>query len=121
MGDVLVVDDSVAMRMMVIRTAKKAGLDGYNFRQAVDGKDGLEAIMKKTPFLVLSDWNMPNMTGIELLEEIKRQQIKLKFGFVTTEGTSEMRLRARKAGALFLLAKPFTVASFEHVLNQIMD
>ena len=70
-------------------------------------------IRDNKPDLVLSDWNMPQMTGIELLESLNEEGIKVPFGFVTTEATSEMRLRARKAGALFLLAKPFTVDSFE--------
>ncbi len=118
---ILVVDDSVAMRMIVIKTAKKAGLAGEKFIQAVDGAEGLEAVRKHKPDLVLSDWNMPNMTGIEMLEAIKAERIRVKFGFVTTEATTEMRLRARKAGALFLIAKPFTVESFEQALWVVMD
>lgn len=119
--NVLVVDDSIAMRMMVIRTAKKAGLGKHKFDQAVDGADALEKIHDQKPDLILSDWNMPNMSGIELLEKLKEEDIRLKFGFVTTEGTAEMRLRARKAGALFLIVKPFTVDSFEQALWRALD
>ena len=118
---VLVVDDSMAMRMIVIKTAKKAGLAGHKFLQAADGQQGLEAIRQNKPDLVLSDWNMPNMTGIEMLEALNEEDIKVKFGFVTTEATTEMRLRARKAGALFLLPKPFTVETFEQALWVIED
>lgn len=118
---VLVVDDSMAMRMIVIKTAKKAGLRRDTFIQAADGVQGLEAIREHNPDLVLSDWNMPNMTGIEMLEAMNEEGIKVKFGFVTTEATTEMRLRARKAGAMFLLAKPFTVESFEQALWVVMD
>ena len=118
---VLVVDDSFAMRMIVIKTAKKAGLGRDTFIQAADGAEGLEAIREHNPDLVLSDWNMPNMTGIEMLEALKAEGISVKFGFVTTEATTDMRLRARKAGALFLIAKPFTVESFEQALWVIMD
>ncbi len=119
--NVLVVDDSIAMRMMVVRTAKKAGLGRYSFDQAADGAEALEKIRNRRPDLVLSDWNMPNMTGIELLEALNKESIGLKFGFVTTEGTAEMRLRARKAGALFLIVKPFTVDSFEQALWRALD
>ena len=118
---VLVVDDSLAMRMIVIRTAKKAGLAGHKFIQASDGAEGLEVIRNNKPDLVLSDWNMPNMTGIELLEALNAENLRVKFGFVTTEATKDMRLRARKAGALFLLAKPFTADSFEQALWVIED
>ena len=117
---VLVVDDSLAMRMIVIKTAKKAGLSA-DFIQASDGAEGLEAIRQHQPDLVLSDWNMPNMTGIEMLEAVKEERLEVKFGFVTTEATNDMRLRARKAGALFLIAKPFTVESFEQALWVIED
>ena len=118
---VLVVDDSMAMRMIVIKTAKKAGLSDYKFIQASDGVEGLAAIKAHNPELVLSDWNMPNMTGIELLEALNAESIKVKFGFVTTEATTSMRLRARKAGALFLVAKPFTVEAFEQAFWVVMD
>ncbi len=118
---VLVVDDSMAMRMIVIKTAKKAGLAGEKFIQATDGAEGLVAIREHKPDLVLSDWNMPNMTGIEMLEALNEEGLKVKFGFVTTEATTDMRLRARKAGALFLVAKPFTVESFEQALWVVLD
>ncbi len=118
---VLVVDDSMAMRMIVIKTAKKAGLSDYKFVQAADGLEALTAIRASKPDLVLSDWNMPNMTGIELLETLKEEGISVKFGFVTTEATTSMRLRARKAGALFLVAKPFTVETFEQAFWVVMD
>lgn len=118
---ILVVDDSPAMRMIVIKTAKKAGLAKETFIQAADGAQGLAAIRRSKPDLVLADWNMPNMTGIEMLETLKAERIRVKLGFVTTEATTEMRLRARKAGAKFLLAKPFTVESFEQALWVVLD
>lgn len=119
--NVLVVDDSIAMRMIVVKTAKKAGLGRANFTQAGDGLEALEAIKTQKPDLVLSDWNMPIMTGIELLEALNAENIKVKFGFVTTEATTQMRSRARKAGALFLLAKPFTVDTFEQAMWIVLD
>ena len=119
--DVLVVDDSMAMRMIVVKTAKKAGLGNARFRQAANGQEALVAIKEKRPDLVLSDWNMPEMTGIELLESLNEEEIDVKFGFVTTEATTQMRSRARKAGALFLLAKPFTVDTFEQAMWVIFD
>lgn len=118
---ILVVDDSMAMRMIVIKTAKKAGLSGEKFIQATDGVEGLIAIRSQKPDLVLSDWNMPNMSGIEMLEAMNKEGLKVKFGFVTTEATTSMRLRARKAGALFLVAKPFTVETFEQAFWVVMD
>ena len=119
--NILVVDDSSAMRMMVMRTLRQAGFGGKNVEQAEDGLVALECIRKKAPDLVLADWNMPNMTGIELLEALRAENIDVTFGFITTESTREMRQRATDAGAQFLISKPFTVDSFEKVLSTVMS
>lgn len=118
--NILVVDDSSAMRMMVVRTLRQAGLGGRDVDQAEDGAIALECIRKKMPDLVLADWNMPNMTGIELLEALRAEDIDVPFGFITTESTTEARKQATDAGAQFLIAKPFTVESFEKMLSSII-
>lgn len=115
--NILVVDDSPAMRALVIRTLRQAGFKPDNVEQAEDGKIALESIRGNKPDLVLADWNMPNMTGIELLETLKEEGIDVDFGFITTESTTEMRKKASAAGAKFLIAKPFNVESFEKVLQ----
>lgn len=114
---ILIVDDSSAMRMIVRKTLRLAGFEGHEFIEAVDGVAGLAAIKAGKPDLVLSDWNMPNMTGIELLLNLIKEGIKVKFGFVTTEATPPMRARAIGAGASFLIAKPFTPESFKDALD----
>jgi two-component system chemotaxis response regulator CheY len=112
----MIVDDSSAMRMIVKRTLRQAGFDGHDISEADDGVHALAAINQLVPDLVLSDWNMPNMTGLQLLEALRDSGTKLIFGFVTTEATPDMRLRAFSAGAKFLISKPFTPESFqEHI------
>lgn len=118
--NILVVDDSTAMRSMIIRTLRQAGFGGNDVEQAADGAIALEAIRKSVPDLVLADWNMPNMTGIELLEALNEEGIKTIFGFITTEATPEMRAKASAGGAKFLISKPFSVESFEKILGAIM-
>lgn len=117
---ILVVDDSAAMRMMMLRTLRQPGVKPDDVRQAEDGLVALEAIRADEPDLVFADWNMPNMTGIELLEALRNEDINVTFGFVTTEGGTEQRKRATEAGAQFLVAKPFTVESFEKVVATFM-
>lgn len=117
--NILVVDDSSAMRMMILRTLRQAGFDSSNVVQAGDGLEALEAIRKQTPDLVLADWNMPNMTGIELLDTLREEGNDVTFGFITTEATSAMRNKASKSGAKFLISKPFTVEAFEQVLSAV--
>jgi two-component system, chemotaxis family, chemotaxis protein CheY len=117
---ILIVDDSAAMRMIVRRTLRQAGFDGHEISEADDGAKALAAITASPPDLVLSDWNMPNMTGIELLEALTKAGSKVKFGFVTTEATLDMRWRAVGAGASFVISKPFTPESFRQTLSTII-
>jgi two-component system chemotaxis response regulator CheY len=103
--------------MIVRKTLRQAGFEGHEFSETDDGAKALALIRSGAPDLVLSDWNMPNMTGIELLENLAKEGVKVKFGFVTTEATPEMRQRAAAAGASFLISKPFTPESFQAALG----
>lgn len=117
---ILVVDDSKAMRLIVRRTLRQAGFGGYDVEEAGNGVEALERIGQAAPALVISDWNMPEMSGIELLRELRARNVSVRFGFVTTEGTADMRAVADEAGALFLIAKPFTPEQFEAALRPIL-
>jgi two-component system chemotaxis response regulator CheY len=88
--------------------------------EAVNGAEALRAIESDCPDLVLCDWNMPEMNGIELLKELKKADCPAKFGFVTSEGTSDMRQEASENGALFLITKPFTADTFCDELGSIL-
>lgn len=114
---ILIVDDSVAMRMIVKKTLRLAGFEGHDISEADDGAKALAAIRSAKPDLVLSDWNMPNMTGLQLLEALDSDGLKVSFGFITTEATPEMRAKAHRAGAKFLISKPFTPESFKENLS----
>ena len=113
---ILVVDDSKAMRMIVIRTLRQAGLGDADIHEADNGANGLAKVAEVEPELVLSDWNMPEMNGIEFLTALRASGNEVPFGFVTSETTTEMRERAIAAGARFLLAKPFTADDLQQVL-----
>lgn len=116
---VLVVDDSKAMRLIVMRTLRQAGFS-CEVREAGDGKQALAAVHAERPDIILSDWNMPEMNGIELLEALRAEGNDVKLGFITTEGTQAMRDRAKDAGALFLIAKPFTAEHFRDALEPLL-
>src|SRR6478672_1085449 len=98
------------MRQIVIRTLRQAGYDDHDIVEAEDGADALAKVSSEKPDLVLSDWNMPNMTGIECLQAMRASGSTVPFGFVTSEGSPEMREKAANAGAHFLIAKPFAVS-----------
>jgi two-component system chemotaxis response regulator CheY len=118
---ILIADDSKAMRMIVIRTMRQAGLDGHDIIEAENGKEALELTQKNAPDLILSDWNMPEMTGIEFLKALRATGSQIPFCFVTSEGSAEMRTAADAAGALGLIAKPFTPEAFADTLAQVVS
>jgi two-component system chemotaxis response regulator CheY len=117
---ILVTDDSRVMRQIVIRTLRQAGYDDHEIIQAEDGRQALQLVGSEKPDLILSDWNMPEMTGIECLEALRASGSQVPFGFVTSEGSPEMREKAANAGALFLIAKPFTEESFREALDGVL-
>jgi two-component system chemotaxis response regulator CheY len=118
---ILVVDDSRAMRMIVMRTIRQAGYPDHEIVQAENGQQALDTITGGlSPELVLSDWNMPELSGIEFLQALRAGGSTAPFGFVTSESTPTMREQATDAGALFLIAKPFTVEAFAAELARVL-
>ncbi len=114
---ILVVDDSRAMRRIVSSSIRQAGYEGNEIIEAENGREGLSAAINQKPDLILSDWHMPEMTGIEFLQAMNAEGLEIPFGFVTSESTSEMVEQAAAAGAIFLLAKPFTTEDMAKVLG----
>ncbi|TKJ22843.1 response regulator [Blastococcus sp. CCUG 61487] len=117
---ILVADDSRVMRQIVIRTLRQAGYDDHDIVEAEDGADALAKVGSEKPDLILSDWNMPNMSGIECLQALRSSGSTVPFGFVTSEGSPEMRSKAADAGALFLIAKPFNEETFQEALSGVI-
>jgi two-component system chemotaxis response regulator CheY len=117
---ILIADDSRVMRQIVVRTLRQSGYDGHDVVEAVDGADALAKAGSETPDLVLSDWNMPNMTGIEFLRALRAGGSQVPFGFVTSEGSADMRELAQNAGASFVIVKPFTPEAFQDALAPVL-
>ena len=117
---ILIVDDSKAMRMIVSRVLRQAGYDASTFEEAANGVEALSAIRATEPDLILSDWNMPEMTGIELLKALRADGRATPFGFVTSESTPDMKEQAIAAGAQFVINKPFNAAAFEEVISSVV-
>ena len=117
---ILIVDDSKAMRMIVTRTLRQAGFADHDYLEAADGSEGLAIVAAERPDLVLSDWNMPEVSGIEFLQKLRAAGDDTRFGFVTSESTDAMRQLAAESGALFLIAKPFTADTFADALSGVL-
>ena len=117
---VAVVDDSRAMRMIIVRTLRQAGFGGHDVLEAENGREALALVTAHEPGLILSDWNMPGMSGIDLLATLRQRGDTTPFCFITSEGSDEMRERATSAGAIGLIAKPFTVEALLDVLSPVV-
>lgn len=117
---ILIVDDSNMMRAMVKRTLGQAGFVGHDLAEAPDGAAALDFLAANPVDMVLSDWNMPNMNGIDLLRSLRSAGNGVTFVFVTSEGTPAMRALASEAGAAGMIEKPFTAEVFTHVLGGLV-
>ena len=116
---ILVVDDSSVMRKIVIRSLRQAG---YGDHEVVKPKTVRKhsSIRSSAPDVVLSDWNMPNMSGLELVTALRAEGNDVPFGFVTSESTAEQFAAGIGAGAAFLLSKPFTAEDLAANLGAIL-
>lgn len=115
----LVVDDFSTMRRIVRNLLKELGFT--NVDEAEDGVVALSKLRSAQFDFVVSDWNMPNMTGIDLLKNIRGDaQLKhLPVLMVTAEAKKENIIEAAQAGASGYVVKPFTAATLEEKLNKI--
>ena len=118
---ILIVDDSKAMRMIIKRTLKQAGFDGHEIIEACDGVQAVELVTSDTPDLVLSDWNMPEMNGIDLLKKLREDGNQVNLGFITSESSPNTIKEAMGAGASFVITKPFTPESFQQTLQPVLN
>jgi len=116
----LVVDDSRAMRMILSKTLTESG---FEVMQAANGREALEIMEREGPAigLVLLDWNMPEVTGIEVVEQLRSQKAfnTVRVVMVTTETEIEQMARALEAGADEYVMKPFTREAVEDKLRLI--
>ena len=118
MLDVLIVDDSAAIRKILQRVLRQAEIPIGNVYEAGDGVEALEALKKQTVGLVLSDINMPNMDGLEFLTKVRAEQAwqSLPIVMVSTEGTHAKVLEAVERGASGYVRKPFTAEQIKEKL-----
>ncbi|HMM72746.1 MAG TPA: chemotaxis response regulator CheY [Rhodocyclaceae bacterium] len=117
----LVVDDFSTMRRIVRNLLKEIGLT--NVDEAEDGVVALQKLRGGGFDFVITDWNMPNMTGIDLLKEIRRdRQLKhLPVLMITAEAKKENIIEAAQAGASGYIVKPFTAATLSEKLDKIFQ
>ncbi|MFZ2089495.1 MAG: response regulator [Desulfobaccales bacterium] len=116
---VLVVDDFATMRKIVRNILKQIGFD--DITEAEDGTGALRTIKNETIGLVVTDWNMPNMSGLELLKKIRQnpETAQIPVLMVTAEGLKENIMDAVKAGVNNYVVKPFTAEVLQEKIETI--
>lgn len=123
----LVIDDSGVMRKMVIRALTESKLAEFEFVEAQDGVEGLEMLKAHEIDLALIDWNMPNMSGIDFVREVRRIERmedleRVPMVMVTSEKTmAKVQEALDEAGADQFISKPFTVEDMQRKLKAAID
>jgi len=118
---ILTVDDFPTMRRIVKTLLRQLGYT--NVSEAEDGQAALTKLKQEKFDLVLLDWNMPRMTGLELLKAIRSDDElrSLPVVMITAEGRKEDVLAAVKAGVNNFIVKPFTAGTLEEKLNKVLE
>ena len=117
---VLVVDDFLTMRRIVRKILRD--LDFQNILEAEDGTAAVEVLQTTKIDLIVSDWNMPKMSGLDLLRHVRSEEKfkDLPFLMVTAEAQKENVVEAVKARVSNYVVKPFTAATFGEKLAKII-
>jgi two-component system chemotaxis response regulator CheY len=117
---VLIVDDYKTMLRIIRNLLKQIGFN--NVDEATDGKAALEKMQQRKYGLVISDWNMEPMTGLELLKEVRADD-KLRptpFIMITAESKTENVIAAKEAGVNNYIVKPFNAATLKTKLTSVL-
>jgi two-component system chemotaxis response regulator CheY len=119
--DVLIVDDSAAIRKILQRVLTQTNLPLGKMVEAADGREALEAMKREKIGLILSDINMPNMDGLQLLGELKssEQWKGVPLLMISTEGSQTKVMEAVQLGARGFVRKPFTADQIKEKLAGI--
>lgn len=117
---IMTADDSASVRQMVGFTLKNAG---FQVIEAVDGKDALSKLMKTPVHMLITDLNMPNMDGIELIRNVRGLGSPQKFipiVMLTTESQPEKKQEGKTAGATGWIVKPFKPDQLLAVIKKVL-
>jgi len=120
MAKILAVDDSPTMRRIVVNTLKRIGFN--DVVEATNGKDALVKLYSEKIDFIITDWNMPEMNGLELVKKVRADERfkDLPIIMVTTEGGKAEVITALKAGVNNYIVKPFTPQVLKEKLGAVM-
>jgi two-component system chemotaxis response regulator CheY len=120
--NILIVDDSFPMRAVIKKIIRASGFDVGEFFEAATGREALDVLDDQWLDLVLSDYNMPDMDGLEMLKAMKKNEMlkDIPVIMVTTEGSNQRIEKFIETGASAYIKKPFTPEQIRSQLNQLL-
>ena len=116
--NILIIDDEKSQREILSGFLSKKG---YNVYSAESGSQGLKMVKDKTIDIILSDFKMPEMTGIEILEQVSLINPEISFIIITAYGTVENAVKAMQLGAIDYISKPVNLDELEILLDRIVE
>lgn len=119
---ILIVDDSLPMRSVIKRTFKAAGYASSEFHDAANGKEALELMKNSWIDIVMTDYNMPVMNGLELIKTLKKDDLlkDIPVVIVSTEGNDAKIKEFMDSGAAGYITKPFTPETIRDLINKLL-
>lgn len=120
--NILVVDDSETVRSIILKTLKLSGIELNDPLQAANGREALEVLRENWVDLVLTDINMPDMGGVELVERMKEDDVlkAIPVVVVSTEGSATRIEDLKAKGVKAYVRKPFTPEQIREVLDEVL-
>ena len=116
--NILIIDDEAAQRDILTGYLKKKG---YKIFPASSGREGIEIIKNNPVDIILSDFKMPDLNGIEVLEQVKKLNPEISFVIVTAYGTVENAVKAMRLGAFDYISKPVDLDELDFMIERIIE
>ena len=120
--NILIVDDSSSMRAIIAKIIKASGFNAGELLEAADGKEAMKVLASEWVDIVMTDINMPHMSGMEFIREMKKDELlrSIPVLVVTTEGSDTRVQEAFKLGAMGYIKKPFLPEDIKKTLSTLM-
>ena len=116
--NILIIDDEAAQRDILTGYMKKKG---YKIFSAPSGKEGIEVAKKNSVDIILSDFKMPDLSGLDVLEQVKKINPEISFVIVTAFGTVENAVKAMRLGAFDYISKPVDLDELDLMIERIIE
>lgn len=117
---ILIADDSRTMLRIICNVVKQLGIKEENIIMVENGLEGIKKFNEESPNVVLTDWNMPVMNGLEFVKRIREVNKKVPIIMITTEGGKSEVITALKAGVNNYIVKPFDATVLKEKLTTLL-